>query len=77
MNWINVAYHKEYEKPIAASHDWNKLIELIREYFETSLSEITWHPYNSKYPDEYQGYFEHTDADGELHTIKVYEIDFK
>lgn len=77
MNWINVAYHKEYEKPIAASHDWNKLIELIREYFETSLSEITWHPYNPKYPDEYQGYFEHTDADGELHTVKVYEIDFK
>jgi hypothetical protein len=77
MDYINVAYHKEFEKPIAVSHSWGGLIELICEYLGTSLDQLTFHPYNSKYPDEYQGYFEHTDVDGELHTIKAYEVDFK
>jgi hypothetical protein len=77
MNYINVAYHKEYEKPIAASHNWGGLIELICEYLGASFDQIKWNAFNSKYPDDYQGYFEHTDIDGEVHIIKVYEVDFK
>jgi hypothetical protein len=77
MDYINVAYHKEYEKPIAASHNWGGLIELICEYFGASFDGLKWNPYNSKYPDDYQGYFEYIDIDGELHTVRVYEVDFK
>jgi len=77
MNYINVAYHKEYQHPIAASHNWGSLIELICEYFGCSYDDIKFNPHNAKYPDEYQGYFEYTDIDGEVHTVKVYEVDFK
>jgi len=77
MNCTNVAMIEEYDKPIAASCDWNSLIELLDEYFGTEGKRLGWYVSNAKYPDAYVGYFEYKDFDGEIVKVKIYEVDFK
>lgn len=77
MDFIFVAYHKEYEVPIAASHDWDKLVQLILDYFGPKGKQISWKSSPGNFPDGYQGYFQFEDEDGDISTVMVYETDFK
>ena len=78
MDFVYVAQHTEYNKPIAASNNWDELKFLLDDYFGSDKK--TFHPYDSKYPDEYQGFFRYeieTDGVVEVEEVKVYEVDYK
>ena len=77
MNYINVAFHEQYSKPIAASHDWQTLIDLMDDYFGPEAKRLGWYVSNAKYPDAYVGYFEYRDFVDEIVKVKIYEVDFK
>ena len=79
MNWVYVAYHQEYQKPIASSNNWESLVSMIDEYYGDSGKRLEWHPYDPKFPDDYQGYFEYLDSsdNDSIDKIKIYEVDFK
>jgi hypothetical protein len=77
MNYINVAITEDNNKPIAASSNWNSLIELLNEYYVPDGEQLGWYVNNAKYPDAYVGYFEYKDFDGEIVKVKIYEVDFK
>ncbi len=77
MNYTNVAMIEEYAKPIAASCDWNALLDLMDDYFGPESKRLGWHVSNAKYPDAYVGYFEYRDFDDEIVKVKIYEVDFK
>lgn len=77
MDYTNVAIIENYIKPIAASCDWNSLIELLDEYFGPEGKRGGWFVSNAKYPDAYVGHFEYRDFDGEVLKVKIYEVDFK
>ena len=78
MNYVNVAMIEGHMGAIAASHDWQSLIELIDEYFGPDSERLAWNVHNAKYPSEYAGYFEYRDGeDGKVYKVKVYEVDFK
>jgi len=77
MNYTNVAFHEQYSKPIAASHDWNTLIDLMDDFFGPESKRLGWYVSNAKYPDDYVGYFEYRDFDNEIVKVKIYEVDFK
>ena len=77
MNYTNVAIHDEYSRPIAASHDWSTLVDLMDDYFGPESKRLGWYVSNAKYPDEYVGYFEYRDDDGQIVKVKIYEVDFK
>ncbi len=77
MNYTNVAMVEEYAKPIAASCDWNALLDLMDDYFGPESKRLGWHVSNAKYPDAYVGYFEYRDFDNEIVKVKIYEVDFK
>jgi hypothetical protein len=76
-NWVYVAHHIEFNFPIAASYDWDKLIDVLDDYFGPEAKRLAWYPYDCKYPDDYQGYFEYKDYDEEIVKVKVYTVDFK
>jgi hypothetical protein len=50
MNYTNVAFHEQYSKPIAASHDWNTLIDLMDDFFGPESKRLGWYVSNAKYP---------------------------
>ena len=77
LNFINVAIIEEYSKPIATSHDWNSLLDLMDDYFGPEAKRLGWYISNAKYPDSYVGFFEYRDYDGEIVKVKIYEADFK
>jgi hypothetical protein len=77
MNYTNVAMIEEYAKPIAASCDWNTLLDLVDDYFGPESKRLGWYVSNAKYPDTYVGYFEYKDSDDQIIKIKIYEVDFK
>jgi hypothetical protein len=77
MNYTNVAMIEEYSKPIAASCDWNTLLDLVDDYFGPESKRLGWYVSNAKYPDAYVGYFEYREDDGEIVKVKIYEVDFK
>jgi hypothetical protein len=77
MNYTNVAMIKEYAKPIAASGNWDNLLDLIDDYFGPESTRLGWYVSNAKYPDAYVGYFEYRDSYGEVVEVKIYEVDFK
>jgi hypothetical protein len=77
MNYTNVAMIEEYAKPIAASCDWDALLDLIDDYFGPESKRLGWYVNNAKYPDEYCGYFEYRDSYGDVVEVKIYEVDFK
>lgn len=76
MSFTYVAYHVEHNIPIAASKDWNLLKSLIEEWMGSSS--VNFHQYDSKYPDDYQGYYEfQVEYEGkhEVEKVKVYVVD--
>jgi hypothetical protein len=77
MNYTNVAMVEEYAKPIAASCDWNTLLDLVDDYFGPESKRLGWYVSNAKYPDAYVGYFEYKDSDDQIIKVKIYEVDFK
>jgi hypothetical protein len=77
MNYTNVAMIEEYAKPIAASGDWDTLLDLMDDYFGPDSKRLGWYVSNSKYVDSYVGYFEYREDDGEIVKVKIYEVDFK
>ncbi len=77
MNYTNVAMIEEYAKPIAASCDWNTLLDLVDDYFGPESKRLGWYVSNAKYPDAYVGYFEYKDSDDQIIKVKIYEVDFK
>lgn len=77
MNYTNVAMVEEYAKPIAASCDWNTLLDLVDDYFGPESKRLGWYVSNAKYPDAYVGYFEYRDSYGDVVEVKIYEVDFK
>jgi len=77
MNYTNVAMIEEYAKPIAASCNWDALLDLIDDYFGPESKRLGWYVSNTKYPDAYVGYFEYRDSYGDVVEVKIYEVDFK
>lgn len=77
MSYTNVAMVEEYAKPIAASGNWDTLLDLMDDYFGPESKRLGWYVSNAKYPDAYVGYFEYRDYDGEIVKVKIYEVDFK
>lgn len=77
MDFVFIAYHREHEAPIAASHDWDKLVQLIMDYFGPEVKQITWKATPSNFPTRYQGYFQFEDEDNDIGTVMVYETDFR
>ena len=77
MNYTNVAMVEEYAKPIAASCDWNTLLDLVDDYSGPESKRLGWYVSNAKYPDAYVGYFEYKDSDDQIIKVKIYEVDFK
>jgi hypothetical protein len=77
MSYTNVAMIEEYAKPIAASGNWDNLLDLIDDYFGPESRRLGWYVSNPKYPDAYVGYFEYRDSYGDVVEVKIYEVDFK
>lgn len=80
VTWVAQAY----AKPIATAHTWEDLLVGIDDYYgvgnDPKVKKLDWHPYDSKYPDDYEGYFEYEvdDFNGgtEIEKVKVYCVDF-
>ena len=77
MSYTNVAMIEEYAKPIAASCDWDTLLDLMDDFFGPESKRLGWYVSNAKYPDAYVGYFEYRDSYGDVVEVKIYEVDFK
>jgi hypothetical protein len=81
-SYIRVTYValSHWGKPIATAHTFDDLKLGIDEYFGPGKDQLEWIPYESKYPDEYEGYFKYEadDFNGgtELEEIKVYCVEF-
>ena len=79
-SYIRVTYValSHYGSPIVTAHTFDDLKLGIDEYF--GAGHLEWIPYESKYPDDYEGYFKYEadDFNGgtELEEIKVYCVDF-
>jgi hypothetical protein len=70
----------EHGKPIAASNTWEGLKELVDDYMGANDGEF--HAYNSKYPDDYRGYWEYKTMNPatknlENECIKAYLVDYQ
>ena len=80
VTWVAQAY----DKPIVTAHTWDDLVAGVDEYYgageDPKVKKIGWSPYDSKYPDEYEGYFEYEvdDFNGgtEIEKVKVYCVEF-
>jgi hypothetical protein len=85
-SYIRVTYValSHYGKPIATAHTFDDLKVGIDEYYgigkDKDVKYLGWFPYDSKYPDDYQGMYiyEVDDFNGgtELEEVKVYCVDF-
>ena len=75
-SYIRVTYValSHYGKPIATAHTFDDLKLGIDEYF--GAGHLEWIPYDSKYPDDYEGHFKYEDDNGDIETVKVYCVDF-
>jgi hypothetical protein len=73
-------------KPIASAETLENLKLGLDEYYAVDKGMakcLSWNPFDSKYPDEYQGHYEYEwlnvvrdDVKVEIDTVKVYCIDF-
>jgi hypothetical protein len=80
VTWVAQAY----DKPIVTAHTWDDLVAGVDEYYgageDPKVKKIGWNPYDSKYPDDYEGYFEYEvdDFNGgtEIEKVKVYCVEF-
>ena len=85
-SYIRVTYValSHWGKPIATAHTFDDLKVGIDEYYgigkDKDVKYINWTPYESKYPDEYEGYFEYEVNDfnwgAEIEKVPVYCVDF-
>jgi hypothetical protein len=74
----------EYGKPIISAGSFKDLKIGLDEYYgigtDSKAKYLDWNPYDSKYPDEYEGFYRYEvdDFNGglELETAKVYCIEF-
>jgi len=75
-SYIRVTYValSHWGKPIATAHTFDDLKLGIDEYF--GAGHLEWIPYDSKYPDDYEGHFKYEDDNGDIETVKVYCVDF-
>lgn len=81
-----VAVDAETKKPIASAETFDDLRLALDEYYGVVIGVakcISWNPFNSKYPDDYEGYYEYEwinevrdNIKVETDTVKVYCIDF-
>jgi hypothetical protein len=78
-SYIRVTYValSHYDKPIVTAHTFDDLKSGIDEYFGDGKDHLEWIPYDSKYPDDYEGHFKYEDDNGgDVETVKVYCVDF-
>jgi len=78
-SYIRVTYValSHYDKPIVTAHTFDDLKLGIDEYFGDGKDHLEWIPYDSKYPDDYEGHFKYEDDNGgDVETVKVYCVDF-
>ena len=77
VTWVAVS---QWGKPIATAHTVDNLKLGIDEYFGVGKDQLEWIPYESKYPDDYEGYFKYEvdDFNGgtELEEVRVYCVEF-
>ena len=77
VTWVAVS---QWGKPIATAHTFDDLKLGIDEYFGVGKDQLEWIPYESKYPDDYEGYFKYEvdDFNGgtELEEVRVYCVEF-
>jgi hypothetical protein len=77
VTWVAVS---QWDKPIATAHTFDDLKLGIDEYFGVGKDQLEWIPYESKYPDDYEGYFKYEvdDFNGgtELEEVRVYCVEF-
>ena len=76
LNYVYVAMHVEFAKPIVTSNTMEGMFEAIDDYMGPNSKRLTWYPYDCKYPDSYQGHVEYRDDDDEIQTIKIYDVEF-
>ena len=89
MNRIKVTYiaiDSDGNKPITSASSFEDLRKALDDYYAVGTGEskcLGFFPYDSKYPDEYEGYYEYESKRivwEELHlekdTIKVYCIEY-
>ena len=76
LNYVYVAMHVEFAKPIVTSNTMEGMFEAIDDYMGPNSKRLTWYPYDCKYPDSYQGHVEYRDEDDEIQTIKIYDVEF-
>jgi hypothetical protein len=77
VTWVAVS---QWGKPIATAHTFDDLKLGIDEYFGVGKDQLEWIPYESKYPDDYEGYFKYEVDDfnggSELEEVRVYCVEF-
>ena len=81
-----VAVDAEARKPIASAETFDNLRLALDKYYAVDRGEgkcLGWYPYSSKYPNDYEGYYEYEwkhvvghEMYLEIDTIRVYCIDF-
>jgi hypothetical protein len=80
VDFVYLAFHSEYNLPIVTSSSFEKIIPSIDEYMGGHMKRVSWNPYDSKYPDDLEGYFEYvSEVEGEIieiEKIKIYAIDY-
>ena len=84
-SYIRVTYVAQaFNKPVVTAHTWTDLIAGLDEYYgvdaDPKVKKLGWKPYNSKYPDAYEGHFEYEvdDFNGgiEVEKVDVYCVEF-
>jgi len=78
IDYIWVAHHVEYGRPIAVSKDWNTLKGLIDDYMgveQIASKEFIVH--DTKYPDDLEGTFKYTLINTpDIEHVIVYSTDY-
>lgn len=83
---IYVAVDSDGGKPIMTADNFDNLKKGLDEYFsigKTTAEFLGWFPYNSKFPDDYEGYLEYkwfmeirNEIVEQIDKIKVYCVEF-
>ena len=81
-----VAVDSDGKKPITSTGSFDDLRKALDEYYAVERGEaecLGWNPYDSKYPDDYEGYYKykwknlvHNEIELHTDTILVYCIEF-
>ena len=83
-----VALNEDGNKPIMTANTFENLLNGLNEYYGVGKDEsaecLGFRPYNTKYPDDYEGYYEYkyivkqhdNTIDEYIDKIKVYCVDY-